>query len=110
MALPLRDGYLYLRSIINIVLRALIVAYSKFLTIVAIAVIVGIVKNPYHNDITKYVTSVTKTSQMKQLTHFQQVASRKLRDRHAVLRKELLGLSVGKCRENLRLGKTKLEF
>jgi hypothetical protein len=110
MTLPRRISYLDLLNIINIVLRVLIVAYSKFLTIVAIAVIVGIVKNPYHNDITKYVTSVTKTSQIKRLTCFQQVTGRKSKDRHAVLRKELLSLSVVKCRENLRLGKTKLEF
>jgi hypothetical protein len=64
---PHRDSCLYLHNIIYIRLRVLIAAYFAFLTIVAIAVIVGIVKNPHHNDITKYVANVTKTSQMKQL-------------------------------------------
>ena len=65
--LPLRDSRLYLHNIIYIRLKILIAEYTAFLTIVAIAVIVGIVKKTYHNDITKYVANVTKTSQMKQL-------------------------------------------
>jgi len=67
--LPVRDSCLYLHNIIYIYIRltVLIAAYIALLTIVAIAVIVGIVENPYHNDITKYASNVTKTSQMKQL-------------------------------------------
>ena len=67
MELPLRDICLYLHNIIYIRLTVLIAAFIALLTIVAIAVIAGIVKNPYHNDITKHVANVTKTSQMKQL-------------------------------------------
>ena len=35
-----------------------------------LTIFVGIVKNPYHNNITKYVASVTKTSQIKSQMNF----------------------------------------
>jgi hypothetical protein len=56
-----------LHNIIDILLKALIVEYTAFPTIAEIALIVGIVKKTYHNDITKYVANVTKTSQLKRL-------------------------------------------
>jgi hypothetical protein len=50
-------------------LIVLFVVFLAFPAIAAIAAIAGIVKNPYHNNITKYVASVTKTSQMKLVAH-----------------------------------------
>jgi hypothetical protein len=44
--------------------KTFIVAFLTFPSIVLIALIVGIVKKPYHNNITAYAVNVTKISQM----------------------------------------------
>jgi len=67
MILPSLKTVVFASRIAYIPQKILIVAYLTFPSIAVIVLIVGIVKKPYHNNITEYALYVTKISQMNKI-------------------------------------------